>query len=147
MKLRGLTKPVNAAVVAVIFVSVNKMKIDFKFLDDYACYVDLNANDTFGYACADTTTIDVQELPGVIELERLFGIDGVTAFMAHKRQADPIPPHITKKYKEARKYIQENFVGGEHSEEWIPKKYLYDKAYDAKGFVILDRKKLDSQDV
>ncbi len=119
------------------------MKIDFGFLDKYAFYIDLNANDTFGYACADSTTIDIQELPGVIELDRLFGSDGVTAFMAHRRQTDPIPPLITKKYKEARKYIEDNFVTGKHFDGCIPQKYLYDKAYETKGFVILDRKKLE----
>lgn len=122
------------------------MKVDFKFLDDYAFFIELNANDVFGWACADSVTIDIQELPGVIDLYNKFDSSGVIAFMAKKRDCDPQSGFITKAYKEARKYIEENFVGGEYSEEWIPKKYLYDSAYEAKGYVILDRKKLDKQD-
>lgn len=119
------------------------MKVDFKFLDKYAFYIELNANDTFGYACSDGQTIDIQELPGLIELEKLFSYHGVTAFMAVKRGCEPIGPHITKEYKEARKYIEENFVKSKYSEDCIPEKYLYDSAYESKGFVILDRKKLE----
>lgn len=119
------------------------MKIDFKFLDDYACFIELNANDTFGWGCADSVAIDIQELPGLMELEKLFGSDGITAFMSVKREQDPIPQLINKKFKEAKKYIQEYFVKGKHSEDWIPEKYLYDSAYEAKGYAILDRKKLE----
>jgi hypothetical protein len=119
------------------------MKVDFKFLDAYACFIELNANDTFGYACSDSTAIDIQELPGLIQLEKLFGSGGVDAFMAKKRDCDPIPPLKTKEYKKARKYIEENFTCDKYSEACIPTKLLYDSAYEAKGFVILDRKKLE----
>ncbi len=121
------------------------MKIDFEFLDRYAFFIDLNANDTFGWACAESETIDITELPGLIELERLFGPSGITAFMSVKRDQDPLSQLIDNNFKEAKKYIKENFISDQYRELIIPKKYLYEKAYENKKFVILDRKKLDIQ--
>jgi len=119
------------------------VKVDFKFLDDYAFFIELNANDTFGYACADGQMIDIQELPGLIELDKLFGPEGIIAFMSVKRNEDPISRLVNKKFKEAKKYIDNNFITDNYKEIVIPKKYLYDSAYEAKGYVILDRKKLE----
>lgn len=70
--------------------------------------------------------------------------DGVNAFMSKKRDYDVIEPRITERYKEAKEYIKENFVSNENHETIIPKKYLYDKAYESKKYVILDRKKLEN---
>ena len=66
-----------------------KEQINCDVLD--SCFmVRLNANDTFGYACADSH--DVGHI-GIIILKHIFPLyqeDGVNALMAHERGYHPI---------------------------------------------------------
>jgi hypothetical protein len=65
----------------------------------------VNLNDTFCYACADAAPVRLDELDLLIEIYRRFGDDGVTAWAAQKRKADPIPPHRTEAYHAASRYL------------------------------------------
>lgn len=66
----------------------------------------LNANDFFGYACADAVQVDFLEHgEKLIDMVRRFGGDGSSAFMAWHERAEPIPPHRTDGYREAREYL------------------------------------------
>lgn len=78
-----------------------------KFLDDYAFHIVLNANDTFGYACADAVDVSVEDLPKLLEVEKLFGADGVTAFMALVREEEPLTELQVDKYWEAVEYLKD----------------------------------------
>ena len=87
------------------------MKIG-KFLSEYAFGVELNMNDVFCPA-ADSEFVELEELPGLIELADKFGFDGVKAFVGVKRGCDPIwhprrPPSET--YYKAKAYIESDFV-------------------------------------
>lgn len=112
------------------------MKKLSRFLEKYTSSIDLNANDTFGYACSENVTVYISELPGIIELEELFGYNGVLAFMSFKSDQDPLGELVTEKYKEAKKYMKENYY---FSDNFIlPKKYTWKEPYDEKGFVIFE---------
>jgi len=117
-----------------------------KFLEDYAFSVNLNANDTFAWGCADSETVEIDELPGLIELRDKFGCDGVNAFMAAKRDCDVMnhPQLMTDKYKEAKQYIKDNFISGK--ERIVPKKFVWEPCYTDKGFVIFSGPKEDVLD-
>ena len=112
------------------------MKKLHRFLEDYAFTVALNANDTFGYACAEAIDVDIDELPGIIELEEKFGYSGVNAFMAIKSNQDVIPPVRDENYIEAKKYIKQHFLNYQNT--WIPKKYVWMDCYTNKGYVIFE---------
>lgn len=79
-----------------------------KFIDKY-CYghVQLNMNDTFGYACAWGVDADEFDLLSLIELEEKFGRDGVVAWAAIKEGVEK-PIHENGKFNEAKTHILEN---------------------------------------
>ena len=76
------------------------------FLERYAFYIDLNANDMF-YTGADCTTIDVHDLPKLVEVERMFGLSGVAAFQAKVRQEEPLESWVNDKYLAAKDYLSD----------------------------------------
>ena len=83
------------------------MKTLLDFLGDYTFGIILNANDTFGWACADITNIDIEDLPALLDVYQRFGGDGVIAFQAHYRDEVPIGPLKTDAYKLAMEYLKD----------------------------------------
>lgn len=67
--------------------------------------IQLNANDTFGYACADSVDVSVFDLPKLLEVEEKFGPDGVNAFMALVREQEVLKELQSDKYWEAAEYL------------------------------------------
>lgn len=77
------------------------------FLYEHAFSITLNANDTFGWACADSVSIAIEDLPKLFEVEKLYGSDGVTAFMSLVADCNVIDPLNTEKYKQAKEYLKD----------------------------------------
>jgi len=69
--------------------------------------IQLNANDTFGYACADSVDISVFDVPELLAVEEKFGVDGVNAFMALVREQEVLPELQTEKYWLAAEYLSD----------------------------------------
>ena len=74
--------------------------------EDDKVYVELNMNDTFGYACADGEELKVEDFEVASKLYKQFENDGLTAFVAQKRNADPLKELVNEKYKAAREYLK-----------------------------------------
>lgn len=87
------------------------------FLEENVFFILLGANDTFAYACADITQMCVEDLDKALELYEKYGCDGVIAFQAHIRKADPLRQLQTEKYKEARKLLKDYVLYGERDYE------------------------------
>lgn len=83
----------------------NMIQFPEALLHGHVFYIVLNANDTFGYACADSVTMEADGIPLLAECFRRWGSDGVTALMAELRNEDPIKPWINEKYLEARAWV------------------------------------------
>ena len=64
-------------------------------------------NDTFYYASADGEDVSLEELPVVLEIYNKYNENGLTAWVAHKRNEPPLDPLITKTYLEAKEYLEE----------------------------------------
>lgn len=79
--------------------------------------LDLNAGDTFAYACADYVTIDETGLPLLLECFNKFQDDGVTAFLSAVRGAEVIKPWQTPKFKEAIEWLKSQNIPPEIPEE------------------------------
>lgn len=77
-----------------------------QFMNDYAFWIELNANDTFGWACAESERVSVDDLDRLLEIEEQYGADGVIAFMAAKRNCEPLGQLITPEYKAARESLK-----------------------------------------
>lgn len=70
--------------------------------------VGINMNDTFYYACADSSSIGTDELEDLEPVIEKYGSEAFTAFEAIKRGHDPqIPQHITNEFKAAKQMIQD----------------------------------------
>lgn len=67
----------------------------------------LNANDTFGWGCADAVEIMVEDLPKLLEVKKLYGNDGINAFMALVRREDVMDECQNKTYWEAKKFLKD----------------------------------------
>ncbi len=78
-----------------------------KALIEHSFWIHLNANDTFYYASADATQVELHDLPKLIEMYDMFGDDGVLAFQAHLRNEQPLKQLITNGYKKAKAYIKD----------------------------------------
>jgi hypothetical protein len=78
-----------------------------KFLSDHAFRISLNANDTFGYACAEAVEVAVEDLPKLLEVEKLFGADGVTAFMSVVEKAPVLKELQTEGYLKALEHLKD----------------------------------------
>lgn len=53
-----------------------------QFLIDYTFHIFFNANDLFGWGCADSVHLAIEDLPKVLEMKKLYGADGVFALLA-----------------------------------------------------------------
>jgi hypothetical protein len=69
---------------------------------DNAFEIVLNANDFFGYASADAVTVEMEHFDKLEKMANEYGQDGINAFMAWHENCDPILPHRTPRYEEAR---------------------------------------------
>ena len=82
-----------------------------KILQSYTFYIELNANDFFGYACADSVKTDNVDL--LIKTITNFGQGGLEAFMVHSRGGYPISPIVEKlkssQYTEALAWLQKEY--------------------------------------
>ena len=77
-----------------------------------SCFmVRLNANDTFGYACADAHEVGLIGLMILKHIFPMFQEDGCVALMAHERGYHPLKEWQTPKYFKARKEIKK-FIAG-----------------------------------
>lgn len=64
-------------------------------------------NDTFGYATADGDELPDDQIAALIECHKRWEHDGVTAWAAHRRNAEPLPQLRTEKYHAARAWLKE----------------------------------------
>lgn len=79
-----------------------------KLIFENSLGVAINMNDTFYYACADSASIDTDELEDLEPVIELYGIDAFIAFEAIRRGHDPqIPQHITANFLAAKTMIQD----------------------------------------
>lgn len=65
----------------------------------------LNMNDTFAYACADSTIIPIGREHEVVEIYKKFGHDGVIAWASMVEGCKPIGPRRTRQFKAAAKWL------------------------------------------
>lgn len=80
------------------------MKNLHDFLKEYCFSISLNSNDTFAYACADSTNVDISDLSKLMEMEEKYSADGVNAFSSCVYGAefeDVIKPWQTENYFKA----------------------------------------------
>lgn len=77
------------------------------FLYDHAFRFTLNANDTFGYACADSVEVAIEDLPKLLEVYQKFGNSGVDAFMSLVEEEDVLPELKNDKFKEAKEFLKD----------------------------------------
>lgn len=79
--------------------------------------LNLNMNDTFGFACADCETFDVDDLEPMIPLINRYGRHALTAYVAVKRKEEPIHcscNHDGPEYRAARKEIEKIYAENEY---------------------------------
>ena len=79
----------------------------YKLICEYSFWIALNANDFFGYACADCVKIDSDDLEWIIPFVKKYERDGINAVLAYIRQAKPLKPYITPEFELAYKEIEE----------------------------------------
>ncbi len=65
----------------------------------------LNANDFYGYSCADTQYLEDISYDKAIDMIEKFGLDGLNALMSKHSGNTPIEPHLTDKFKQAIEYL------------------------------------------
>jgi hypothetical protein len=78
-----------------------------EFLHDHAFHITFNANDLFGWACADSVDVAIEDLPKMLEVYKLFGSAGLDALLALIDQSEVQEPLNTDKYKEAKEYLKD----------------------------------------
>lgn len=70
--------------------------------------IDMNANDFFAYACADSVEFQPLDLPWIVEIINGHGMrNGVDACMSYIRNTMPIKPYLTEGFMAALKDIEE----------------------------------------
>jgi hypothetical protein len=74
-------------------------------------------NDTFCYACADGEEVTINELSVVKEMYQTFGSSGLTAWVAIKRNEEPVRELRTSFYFAARDYLKDKFTDNFQIEE------------------------------
>lgn len=62
--------------------------LDFIIANSFS--VTLNANDFFGYACADAVEVEIPEMEKLIQMAMAHGNAGIYAFMAWHEGCEPI---------------------------------------------------------
>ena len=78
-----------------------------QFLIDYAFHITFNANDLFGWACADAVDVAIEDLPKALEMEKLYVSDGVFALLALIDGSNVQEPCNNEKYKAAQEYLKD----------------------------------------
>lgn len=71
--------------------------------------VNLNMNDTFAFACGDSEEISVEDFDLMVPIIAKYGQSALTAYVAVKRDADPITcrcGHDGPDYKAARAEVE-----------------------------------------
>lgn len=77
----------------------------------------LNMNDTFGFACADMETFDVDDFELMVPIINKYGYHALTAYVAVKRKAEPIHckcNHDGPEYKAARAEVEKIYQDNEY---------------------------------
>lgn len=69
--------------------------------------IEMNANDFFAYACADSVSLDPKDLPWVTDIYSRFGDEGVNACLSYIGNTLPIEPWRTPGFNEALKAVEE----------------------------------------
>lgn len=93
-----------AAHAGVFFTPYNE---ETKGWDDYWRPV-INVSDTFYYACADAEGMKVSDAAELQHIFEQYGWDGIVAWVAIKRDEQPLAQLQTLKYSEAYKHLKGN---------------------------------------
>jgi len=81
-----------------------------------ACHtLDLNANDIWGYASADSTTMDADDAHIAVEAMRRWGFNGLLACMSVIEGIEPIAPLCTDAFHEAWTWAVEQDISTDQS--------------------------------
>lgn len=76
--------------------------------------ITVNMNDTFYYACADSETLESDDLITILPLITKYGDAALTAYVAIKRGHDPqVTSRLTENFYAAKKELQPMFDSGE----------------------------------
>ena len=78
-----------------------------KVIIEGAFWFELNMNDTFAFACADSEEMCPLDFEKIIPVIAEYGHDALTAYAAFKRDAEPEGPSLNDNYKKARVLIAE----------------------------------------
>jgi hypothetical protein len=78
----------------------------YKELMEWTQWLTLNANDFFGFACADAVEVDPLDLEWIIPIIQKYKGDGVAAVMSFIRKCKPLKSHHTKEFKKAYKELE-----------------------------------------
>jgi hypothetical protein len=78
----------------------------YRSLMNCSHYILLNANDFFGYSCADAVELDTEDLTWALPIIEKYYIDGVYAVMSYIRKQKPLKEYRTKEFKQADKDIK-----------------------------------------
>ena len=77
----------------------------FKLLLKYAFAVTLNANDFFGFACADAVEMDTADFSWALPIIVKYKDDGVNAVMSYIAKCKPLEEYQTPEFKQAAEEI------------------------------------------
>lgn len=72
-------------------------------------WIDLNMSDTFAFACADSERMSMDDFELMVPVIAKYGRDALTAYVAVKRNAEPIHckcGHDGPDYKKARAEVE-----------------------------------------
>lgn len=69
-------------------------------LRDGEVRIHLHCGDTFAYACSDAEVVSLEELPGIHQVWQKHGYVGLVAWIARKRQQEPV-----KEYRYDPQYL------------------------------------------
>jgi hypothetical protein len=79
----------------------------YKLLLKNSFFIALNANDFFGWACADVVELDICDLSWVIPIVQKYKDEGIGAVMSYIRKCEPLKPYQTEKFKQAYNELEE----------------------------------------
>jgi len=110
----------------------------FDLVKDDIFAITFNLNDTFYYACADSSTIDIEDLEDLEPVIEKYSRDAIIAYEAIKRGHDPqVPMSIDNKFKEAKQMILDLMATGDKYGPFYDLKWVQ----DIKPRTVEDRKK------
>ncbi len=70
----------------------------------------LLVSDTFSYACSDCEIVSLEDLPLIRVMWREFGYDGLVAWVAKKRNIEPVQEYRNSHYRRAMECLSEQKV-------------------------------------